>query len=268
MHDPNAKMSDRLRNPGEGFIFAFPAEGSNVAYPSDDEVGIQKGYFFRVSKAERFYYEYDSLASFTQGETKDFGYLGENNHENDAAAGNDIFRLQQDDFKVYHFGVGMNTTDLRVFYKLSPSDPERHLDWENRGQPHPDDDPQWGWFDGRQANDRFDPPAFTERVSIRTSSTGGFLEWGFRATEALSSAETRLWFVGRTYELLPVTDQEVQDKMISAVVEDQQEPEIPTTLHSAGDVFTYRLGTSLPDGWEDLRNGGLERELNFGVEGR
>lgn len=257
-------MSDRVREPGEGLIVAFPTEGNTITTSTREEIGVLNGYFFRVAKSQRYYYEYDQLGPLANGGSKDFGFLGENNHESDGSPGSDIFRLQTDDFYMYHVGVGLETPELRTYYKLGPSQPFRPTDHENRGEPDPTAPSQFGYYTGAQIQDRYDPPAFTERVAIRNDREGEFLQWGFHAEDQLTTEETTLHFTGRFYELIPVLDEETQDKMLMSAVENVDDPDIPTVMTTPGGVFTYRLGSTLPDAWDDLKNEGLRRPLEFG----
>jgi hypothetical protein len=263
-------MSERTQDVGQGLIVGFPHEGNTVEMPNNETVDVYDAYFFRIAKAHRFYWHYDQLGDFSAGESYDYGFLGDSGQSDNAASpGNDILRIENDDFLVYHVGIGLETYDLRVYNKLGPAKQYREVDHDNQGQPDPTSDGNFGYYSGRQTRgDRYDPPAMTERLAFRNDNSGEIIQFGFRAESALTASETDLHIVGKTYELLPVLDDETQDKMLADVVGEVDEPDIPTIMVTEGDaVQTYRVGSSLPQDWDSLKGNGINRKLDFSDNG-
>lgn len=263
-------MSERTQDAGQGLIVGFPQENNVVEMPNNETVSVYDAYFFRVAKAHRFYWHYEQLGSFSAGESYDYGFLGDSGQSDDASnPGNDILRIENDDFVVHHIGIGLETHDLRVYDKLGPSRPYREVDHDNQGQPDPTSDGTFGYYTGRQTRgDRYDPPAFTERLAFRNDNNGEIIRFGFRAENSQTTSETNLHIVGKTYQLLPVLDEETQDKMLADVVGDVDEPDIPTIMVTEGDaISTFRIGSSLPQQWDSLRGDGINRKLDFGQDG-
>lgn len=265
MHAPNERISERLRDVGQGFIAAFPDNDANIN-ANDHVIQGLKGYFFRVAQSVPFYFKYSQLGAVTAGagNALDFDYLGDTG----LGSGNDILRVEDDDFHVMQFGLAPESVDLRVYYKVSPdSDANTSLDRSPFSGPDPTAASNFDYFDLRRVDNvasKFDPPAFTERLSFRNSeqTAGQFLQFGFEAFgRDVNANQSVLHLTGAAYKLVPVTDEETQDTMEEVVVTDPVDPEIPTTLVSVGGITDYNLGTQKPDAWDDSH----ARVLTFGT---
>jgi len=259
MSEDSVRMDDRVRDAGEGLIVAFPEKNASIEGESLDTL---KAYFFKVAEQQRFYYRYSDLGSFNAGESSDFAYLGDTGH----GTGDDVLRMHNDDFHVLHFGVGLESTDLRVYEKVDPSSGSNTaLDYsgssDNADPTVPSD---FGYYNGAMVDDRYNPNAFTERVAFRNDKEGEFLQYGFYADDALTTTESDLHLVGRGYKLLPVTDSDTQDKMQRAINVPDDQAEVPTTLVIEGGLEQYNPGTQTPDDWSDA----FAQTLTYGTGAR
>lgn len=258
-------MLERVRDPGHGFIIGFPT--TNTERRTGDgtfNLDTLEAYFFRVAKSQRFYYEYDQLGSFTDGETRDFDYLGSGG----LGSGDDILRVGEDDFHVYHFGFAPESPDLNVYTAVNPSSSsDKALARRGRDIGPQPGDPS-GFFNTRRADSAYDPPAETERVSFRNDKDGEFLEFAFEATDDIAAGNDTLYLTGRGYKLLPVTDTETQEKMVEVVAGNNiEDSSLPTIITQVGGLGDYELGTERPDNWTDA----FSRRLDYtkvGVSGR
>jgi hypothetical protein len=244
------RLSDRLLNIGGGLIIGFPSVEADVPDMGLNQMGGVRAYFFRVAReAELFFEPYGQIGAMNDGDTLGFDYLGDTG----IGSGNDIFRIQRDDWHVYHFGVGVKSPDLRVYYSHDPhSNGERAFEYKTGTQDVSVGDDR-SHFDGRLTGDRFDPPSRTERIAIRNDKNGEFLQWGFEAQDGLTAAETELVIAGRAYKLYPVTDSDEQEDMLRGAQSNQQEihTDYPVTYHQFGGMQTWSLGTEAPGEWSE-----------------
>lgn len=247
-------MTERVRDVGDGLILGFPIETTTVAAEDLETVRL---YFFRVASETRYYQRYTSLSSIASGSTtptNGYDFLGDTG----VGSGDDIFRVETDDWHLMHFGFGTRHPDLQVFQAVSPqANGNPAQDRTGQGEdivPGTDDR---GWVSSELIEDRFDPPAFTERVSFRNSSnqSGDFLQWAFfnDGTSQLSGADLDLFFVGRGYKVQPITNPEVQRLMMQTALASIEEPTLDTVFHQVGGVNSWNLGSEEPDSWGNVR---------------
>lgn len=259
---PHEVMSERVRDIGDGLILAFPIDNVQVA----NQPGIETTqlYFFRVGSQTRYYQRYTSLANISgDGTTPSSGYdfLGDSG----VGSGSDIFRIENDDWHLMHFGVGTEHPDLEVFHAVNPNangNPAQERNGNNEDITPGTDDR--GWYSSKQIADRFDPPAFTERVSFRADTDGEFLRWAFHnnlSGTTLSGNDLTLHFTGRGYKLQPVTDRGIQDLMLEMALRRPEEPQLDTIMHQVGGVNRFTLGSQEPDDWGEVN--GLTRTFDI-----
>lgn len=254
-------MSDRVRDVGDGLILAFPLTNTQVA---GQTIRTTRLYFFRVSSETRYFQRYTSLGNITSGSTTPatgFQFLGDSG----VNSGSDIFRIENDDWHVMHFGLVPANPNLLVYTAVSP-DSNGNPAQERTGTdedivPGTDDR---GWYSSRQVDDVYDPPKFTERVSFRNDKDGEFLQWAFwnDGPNTLSGGDLDLLITGGGYKVQPVTRNAVQNVMLENALSRPEDPEIDTILHQVGGVNEYTLGTEEPDEWGEVEN--LTRDFNAG----
>lgn len=261
---PHEVMSERVRDIGDGLILAFPIEDTSVANQSEIETTCL--YFFRVGSETRYFQKYTSLANISGDGTtpaSGFDFLGDSG----VGSGSDIFRVENDDWHLMHFGVGTEHPDLEVFHAVNPranGNPAQERNGTGEDIVPGTDDR--GWYSSKQIADKFDPPAFTERVSFRNDKDGEFLRWAFHndlSGTTLSGNDLNLYFTGRAYKVQPITDPETQDTMLEMALQRPDNPEIDTIMHQVGGVTNYTLGSEEPDSWGEVD--GLVR--TFDVDG-
>jgi hypothetical protein len=261
MHSQDETISERVLDNGEGLIVQFP-----VTEAPDIRVGAQsipsvRAYFFKVAKSIDFTWSYTQLGSFNANGSQDYDYLGDTG----IGSGDDVLRLENDDFKVYHVGFGLNSPSLRVYQTLDPSNPMRAVDHSNQNEPDPTAGDNFGFYDGKMQDNKFDPPAHTERVAIRNNSSGKLLKFGFHAENAVADGNSDIEIMGKTYELRPVTDPDEQEFMLQQnnLRRAGVTPQLKVVSTQVGGIFPWTLGESLPNGWNDLEDY-IARDLTYG----
>lgn len=263
-HDDKT-ISDRTLTQGDGLILGFPTEDVTIA--GKEDFHALRGYFMKVSSAQTLYYEYDQLSSFNSGDTVDFGYLGESSHENRSNnPGEDIFRIEDDDWHLLHFGYTPQTPALRVYHKISQSN-QSNAGFNRRGSstgPVPGDDRSF--VTSKRSGSPADPSAITERASFRNDDDGELLEWGFEATDDISAAAAQLNFIGQGYKLLPVTDEQERERMMEIAQTGSSEGDYEVSLIQLGGLYDYRVGQLEPEAWDTVdEREGFTETLTFGT---
>jgi hypothetical protein len=213
-----------------------------------------------VLKFQEHYREYRELGAINAGAANalDYDYLGETGH----GTGDDVLRLESDDFKIYHLGFAPRDPNLRVYEKLSSANPNRATDHQNQTEPDPTNGDDFGFYTSRQIPNLYDPPALTERLSIRNASAGQFLQFGFLADGvAVPDGGSNLIITGRTYELQPITDPAEQDFLLTQATLDREDQRLKTIVTQVGGLFSYEIGEALPDAWAAID--GIARDLVF-----
>lgn len=246
-------ISSRVRDIGDGLILAMTITDTTVA--GYENMITSRLYFFRVAAQTRYYQEYNQLANITSGSqlptSVDYDYLGDSG----IGSGSDIFRMENDDWHMMHFGVGPTHPDLEVFHAISPSangNPAQERNGEDEDIIPGTDDR--GHYSAKTIPNKYDPPAFTERVSFRTDTDGEFLQWAFDnvGSNTLSGSDLELIFTGRGYKVQPVTDSREQAIMLQMAMTRPQDPLIDTIIHPVGGVNRWQLGSLEPDDWKTL----------------
>lgn len=252
-------MSERVRDVGDGIILAFPIAETQV---EGMDINTTRLYFFRVGSETRYFQRYTSLSDITSGSTtptNGYGYLGDTGVD----SGSDIFRQSTDDWHLQHFGFGTSNPDLQVFMAVSPAaNGNPAQDRTGQGEDITPGTDDRGWVANTQMADKFDPPAFTERVAFRNDRNGEFLLWAFYndGGSTLTGGDLDLIFSGRGYVVQPVTDVEVQNEMLRMAQQRPADPTIDTIIHQVGGVNDYQLGTEEPDSWGDTL--AMQRDVN------
>lgn len=192
-------MIERVLSIGDGLI---------VSLPSEDKEGrmVCRGFFFRITAYQPYYWEYNKLGAMNKADSKNFNYLGEDGH----GSGRDIFRVERDDFHVYHVWLSPNNPHLRVYKTISPLgvtqtalDRKKSTDWAD-----PTKGSNFDFYTAKQIPNKFDPPEVAENLIFRAASDddGKYFKWGFYAEENISESSNILYLLGRSYKLAPVTD--------------------------------------------------------------
>jgi hypothetical protein len=256
--DPTTPISSRLLGTGQGLIVTFPIQKAATIELRGKDVSSVRAFFFKVVKSQEYFFEYQQLGTITAGagNALDYDYLGEDGH----GAGDDILRLVNDDFKVYHLGFAPRDPNLRVYEAVAAQGPNRATDHENQGEPDPTAGDNFGFYTSRQIPNQFDPPALTERLAIRNAESGAFLQFGFMADGVdIIDGNSDILITGRTYQLQPITDPDEQDFLLRQAVLDRADQTLRSITVQVGGLFTYEIGNAMPGNWVDVD--GLARDL-------
>lgn len=245
------RISDRLMVEGDNFILLFSTESGKVG---KQEVTIGRGFFFKVLSWDRFFIEYDHLTDIPVGQGIDYDYLGETGLG--TAGGDDVLRIKDDEWWMYHFGFAMSADAIRVYRRLSGRLALGGFEYHDADEPTPGSatttGSDYGFVLGAEVDDTYDPPMDTETICWYTGKTDKPLwEWGFYNEHPTKQLRGKLILVGRQYKVIPIIRENIQLDMISG--------RIPRTILSVGGLRMNREEAFIPNDWKGFN----ERRVAF-----
>ena len=243
------KLSDRLLDIGNHLLVAFPVERVEI---EGSTYITSRIFIFKVAAFWPYWYKY-SLGAMSAGSYKTFNYLGETGF----GSGKDIFRIEKDDFHVYHVGLVPDNPNLRVYRTVSPDgdaltalDRKAAVDFASVTAGS-----NFDYYDSKRIPDKFDPPAFTEWLIFRAASDddGKYFFYGFYAEKDIP-APNDLYIVGRGYKLLPVTDEDEKKKILEESIKRPELRTVKTTTVTINGIgkTTVTLDKFIPDSWQKV----------------
>lgn len=244
-------MSDRVLSEGDNFILLFPTESGKV---QRQEVTVGRGFFFKVLSWDRFFLEYDHLTNIPASQGLDYDFLGET--ALGTAGGDDVLRIKDDEWWMYHFGFAMSSDAIRVYRRLSGRLALGGFEYHDADEPTPGSataaGSDYGYVLGAEIEDVYDPPVYTETVCWYTGKTDTPLwEWGFFNEHPTKQLRGKLILSGRQYKVIPITRSDIQTDMIAG--------KIPRTIISVGGLRMNREEAFIPDDWKGFN----ERRVAF-----
>lgn len=242
-------ISDKLLETGGKLVINFPVEDTEKK-PSG--LVTSRMYVFEVSAYHPYNARYTQLPAMNSGDSISFNYLGDTG----VGSGEDVLRVEQDDFHILHFGYTSDAKGLRIYESISPQDrAATALNRKSNSElPTPEVGSNNSYSIGARIDDIYDPPATTERVSFRNDEDGEFLQFGFYA-ETDIAAGTPINLTGRGYKVLPVTDKKKQRDIVREAQKREDMREMQVSVVQVGGIgSTYRLGEYIPDEWKDQEN--------------
>jgi len=244
-------ISQRLLDIGDNLIVAFPVKETEV---EGTKVTTSILYFFKVAACWPFYYEWNRISAIPAGTGLDFNYLGTTGH----GSGDDILRIERDDFHVYHFGMSPDQPYVRIYRTISPVgtalsalDRKAVTDMAS-----PIAGSNFDYYTGKQIPDKFDPPSFTENLVFRAGSddAGKYFQFGFYAEQSVS-AGMPFYLIGKGYKLIPVVKREKKEEILEEATLQRRFQKVKTITVTIGGIWTsYSLAKFVPDSWDRVGN--------------
>jgi len=205
-------MSDVLLSPGDNLILLFPESNDARLDIGKGELGLPyaRAFFFKVIIAGALRYRYDLFDNLDPVTGVGYNYLGDAGH----GAGNDILRLREDDWWLYHFGYSPLQDTLRVYRRIQGRANETGFEYVQPNQPDPLLGDPYGYIKGAETFNYFDPPTETETVSFRNNNTGQMWQFGLYNDHPDLRIDPALLVQGKAYRLDPVVNPSSMDKML------------------------------------------------------
>ena len=251
-------MSDRLLDVGSVLMLAVPRR---IRFRGH-EIISSRIYFFKVGAAWPFYWEYDKMPAIPAKSGTSWGYFGEDGF----GEGDDILRIERDDFHCYHIFVTPDYPDLRVFRKLSTHDTafsaldrKKSTDLPN---PKAGTNVNSDFYDlkliSAKGGSKWNPSSDCETLVIRVKGTdeGKTYQWAFyNPANSDIPAGTPVYILGRAYKLLPITDRTIMQKLLSLSLRRKEGARANRIIKiSLGDLYKgeWRFEGVLPKVWDEV----------------
>lgn len=241
--DAIQNISQVLLKPGQNLVVLF-AEG-NDAKIGDIGVPLTRAFFFKVAVETELRYRYQLFDQLEAQNGVTYNYLGDTGH----GAGNDIFRIHNDDWWVYHFGYSPLQKNLRVYKRVAVEIGITGFEYPTPDLPDPTVGTPYGYMKGREVQNYYDPPVKTETLAFRNDRQGQL--WQFGLWNESIDLETGqmdpcLLIVGKAYRLVPIINIINMRRILSG--------EIPRHMITFDGVKNIREETYLPHEWKTAKN--------------
>lgn len=246
-------IEERVLGLGDYLLITLNTErGDNKPHQglSSPEVWV-----FRVSRVfKKFSKRYSELPTVGAGESLDFDYLGNEGH----GEGDDILRVEDDDFHIMHFGFAPESLELKIWWKLSTMlKGGTSVDREDPSG-YSDVGTDFDYIDGTMIKDIRNPPKITEMVSFRGNTQKGqdegqTVQFAFENVADVD-IDPLLWLRGASYKVVPVEDEDDRKHIIRESLKVEKDREIDLTNVKIGGIYSYRTGKIIPEGWQEAGN--------------
>jgi len=241
-------MSEVVLSSGDNLIIVFP-EGNDarIEMPGGGEVGVPYGraFFFKVVLASNFRYHYDLYGNLEKLTGLDYAFLGDTG----PGAGNDILRIQDDDWWVYHFGYSPLQDTLRVYRKVEARANESGLEYTQPNEPNPTLGDQYGYVKGAEVYNWFDPPAKTETIAFRNRREGRLWRFGLYNEHQDLGIDPAIMICGRAYRLDPVIEHDSMEKMLKG-----DPAPFRRRIFTVDGLKDWREEAYVPNEWKQTKN--------------
>lgn len=245
-------IKERLLSTGDNLILLFATGKAGDVAGQVPPAG--KAYFFKVladTDLNKIYKDIMTAESETYLATEtgiDWGYLGDTG----IGSGDDILRIKNDPWRLYHFGYAPLQLSLRVYKRLDIGDPINGWEYSLSDEPDPTAGDDYGYVAGRECLDYWDPPIATETVSFRSREEGKMWMWGFYNESDERQINPILALRGASYKVIPIIKTDIQNRLITG--------EIPRRLITVDGLKDYSEDTIIPKEWKAVGN---SREVTF-----
>lgn len=166
--------------------------------------------------------------------------------------GQDILRVNDSHWRIYHFSLGIQQNQVRVYPRIPDNQNGGGFDWLSGSQASPQDGEPFGYIPASDT-DYNDPTIELEAVSWETSSRSP-VQYGFYNENPNEPVDPIISIKGFAYELRPV---EQEDEMLSLLADSfkfrgQRNSAVRTVEFSKQALRSYSY--DVPDGWLDAQN--------------
>lgn len=250
------QMSDVLLYTGDNLILLFPTKTAGAVAGQSPPAG--RAFFFKILAADRLNQVYKQIlaaetnTNYLAKQTGlDYDYLGEDG----LGDGDDVLRIEDDPWWLYHFGYAPLQDSLRVYKKLEIGPNITGWEYRIRDEPDPEAGDDYGFIKGAEVVNYWDPPVETETIAFRSKEAGKMWQFGFYNESDELRIHPILNVVGRAYKLIPIIHEDTMRKMLIG--------KIPRRLITIDGLHSYTEETIIPREWKAVGN---EVEVTFADE--
>lgn len=228
-------IKDRLLSEWQNLVLVFPLSRT------DKEVAGRpmnyrtfKAYTFRVATWNSLLRTDIDVGSIASSTGQSYGALND-------GSGNEILRNEDQPWTMYHYSVGVQEDDIRIYPRAPSSQMGGGLTYLGASNPDPTTPDDYGFIPGSQS-DYWDPCVELENVSFATGVNTD-IDYGFYNTNPDHEINPTVSVVGRTYITLPIADENEKRRIVSG--------DIPRTMVTWGHAVRDSFSSNVPSIWED-----------------
>jgi hypothetical protein len=216
-------ITENLLDENQNLVLAFPVTDSQ-------EFDL---FFARTLQVDSFYIDYDDEMPQipSGGDTGSFQRLSEDQLGGTADS---VLEIDDSPFTIHHFSVGVSNPDIRIYNAFSDVAQHGHKTGIRISVGD-----ELG-FEHSQYSMTPDGVPTTRLEQIKFE--GPTLSYGF-ANDQNDAVKPRLTIFGRSYQIIPVVDQRVQDRIIGGME--------PANIVTVGGL--QNISPTLPDEWPATR---------------
>jgi hypothetical protein len=270
-------ISDAGLEPGEYLVIHVGGSFSNKQI-SDDRIRTKDSeyWFFQVTDRVNLNYSPYTLKGDSGNEVGPIDpETGVNYQRLYSGDGKDILRVEDSGWRVYHFGLGVQQDDIRIYPRVPDNQNGGGFDWLSGSEPSPQEGSPYGYFPARQTG--YDDPAIElESISWETSSRSP-IQYGFYNENPDEPVDPIVSIRGWGYELRPV---EQEDEMLNILADtfrfkSNRENAVRQVEFSKQALRSYSF--DVPEPWKNAENnltvsktnlpGAISAQLAQGADG-
>jgi len=178
--------------------------------------------------------------------------------------GDDILRNEDNSWRVYHFSVGVEESNIRIYPRVPDNQNGGAWGWLGGSDPDPTAGDLYGYIPSDEI-DADDPPIELESVAWR-NDTRSVHQYGFYNADTANAQTPTLTVQGHAYELRPVYD---EDDMLHLLADlerpsGKQQNAIRRIDFSRAALRTFSY--DVPDAWRDTENNLQVSKANLPLE--
>jgi len=229
-------ISERILKPGDNLVLVVQTGDARINIRGRNfEVDKATAYFFKVLQVSQLHRKWEG-PTLDSGSGSDYNYLGDTGH----GTGNDILRIKDDPWIIYHYAIGVAYNHLWV-YPMHFNEETCGLEYLVADQPDPTNGDPYGYIPGHEIENFDDPSIQLEGVSWHSDQESTAIHYGFYNNDTIK-LKVLLNIRGATYSVHPIADPDIQMKILRR--------EIPALVIPLGSA-TKRLTMYPPDEWKD-----------------
>lgn len=265
-------ISEARANPEEYLVVHVGDSYSNKTISNDTlRTKNSELWFFQVSDAAELLYAPYKLRGSDGSLVGDISSGSGSNYQRlYDSDGEDILRVEDRNWRVYHYALGVQQDDIRIYPRIPDNQNGGAWEWLTASQPDPTNGDPYGYIPGERS-DYYDPSVSLEGISWETASVTP-IEYGFY-NEGNTAIEPILSVRGHGYELRPVEQKVEMLRILSELSKPVYNRQVSVTMidysRNALRPFTF----DPPEAWKDAGNNlqvsrvNLPENLDKAIEG-
>lgn len=247
-------ISDAGLEPGEYLVIQVGGSYSNKTVSGDTiRTKDTEYWFFQVSDRVNLTYAPYTLRGDNGTEVGPIdSESGVNYQRLFDSDGQDILRIEDFAWRLYHFSLGVQQDDIRIYPRIPDNQNGGGFDWLSGSQPSPQDGEPYGYWPSRQT-DYDDPTIELEALSWETSSRSP-VQYGFYNENPNEPVEPILSVRGWAYELRPVEQEEEMLEILADTFRfrNKRQNAVRQIEFSKQALRSYSF--DIPGAWRDAEN--------------